>query len=381
MREPNKTRRNYLKGIATSSAIAAFGTTAVTADSSPNGPAKAVQKLVDEHGEFRVGRGIIVSSSGKKIADTAGNRLSDTEIPDIGSVKLVQPLNFEDGHTTRAETELELSKAQTEDVEAADSSPSGSAVLVSRVSNSEYREEFEFSTLREKAESAREEALSMEISRDAGSSTDSIEPAAISIPGTISDADDGTEQLDNGIPIINSVGANYKEGDNRCGVAQRSAYLTVNSSATAEVFKEAFVLSDVSDVTVTFSGDILGVISSVGMGGYVIAEGFVRDTSEESEDSTLLMDANVGVAQLPYVAGGNVDASFGPDEGTVGDQPYLDYELTTDIQTGYVDIGVRMKVAFNGLKAGVTQTNFMPAKEAYQPPNLGTEFFSISLDT
>lgn len=177
------------------------------------------------------------------------------------------------------------------------------------------------------------------------------------------------------------MGANYKKSDNRCGVAQRSAYLSVDSSATAEVYNTEYVGSDFSNVTITFSGDILGSISSVGMSGYITAEGFVRDISTGDEDSTLLMDANVGVVQLPFVWNGNVDAQFGPNDGTVGDQPYLDYELNTDLQSGEAAIGVRMKVVFNGLKGGVTQTNFMPAKQSYQAPNLGTEFYSIEIDT
>jgi len=377
--EDKKTRRSYLKNAAAVGTVSIISMSSVTAGASASDPDEYIRQLVEEHGQFRINRGLVVSKSGKKIADTAGNRLSKNLDPDIGSVKLVQPLKFEDGYTTRTETGLELDSTQKTAIESEDSVPSGSAVLVSKVEDEEFKEDFSFETVRKKAEKAKEEAQSIDIERKPSASD--ISPADISGDTTMTSSDDGTEELDHGLPILNSVGANYKTSDNRCGVAQRSTYLTLNASATAEVYSTESVDSDFSDTTVTFSGDILGVISSIGMGGYVTAEGFVRDTSTGDEDSTLLMDANVGVAKLPFVNGGDVDAEFGPGDGTVGNQSYLDYELDTDLQSGEADIGVRMKVVFNGLKGGVTQTNFMPAKESYQPPNLGTEFYSIEIDT
>lgn len=392
MPQDEKTRRNYLKNAGAIGTASIIGMSSATAAASTSNPGEYIQKLVDKHGNFKIKRGQIVSKDGEKIADTAGNRLDEngekitednkkqfSQDHDLGSVKLVQPLQFEDGYKTRTETGLELDSSQESAIKSEDSTPSGSAVLINKVESEEFKEEFSFKTIRRKSKKAKEEAR--DISIEPQSSPPNISPEYINGDTFLTSSDDGTEELDNSLPILNSVGANYKTSDNRCGVAQRSVYLTVNSSATAEVYNTEYVGSDISNATITFSGDILGSISSVGMGGYITAEGFVRDTSTGDEDSTLLMDANVGVVQLPFVWNGNVDAQFGPDDGTVGDQPYLDYELNTDLQSGEAAIGVRMKVVFNGLKGGVTQTNFMPAKQSYQAPNLGTEFYSIEIDT
>jgi hypothetical protein len=374
------TRRSAIQTLAVAGSVPVIGTSVSASGGGKNSDIEDyIHKLIDRHGNFEIGRGWFLDNN-EIIVDTAGNRYSgDSRNYTPDSVRFIQRLHFEDGYRTLVETRLELDSEQTAAVMSSDQNPSGTASLVNKVEGKEFQNEFDFETYERKAQEAAEEVSSIPTSPTTSSST-SEGPSASSSYWTTYRSDDGTEDLDHGLPVLNSVGANYKTGDNRCGVAQRSAYLTLNAGATAEVYRTEYFSDDMSDATVTYTGDIQGVISSIGMGGFVQAEGFVRNTDTGNEASTLLMNANVGIAELPFVTGnGDVDGRFGPGNGAVGDQSYLNYELNTDIESGTVEIGVRMKVAFNGLKGGVTQTNFMPARQWQQPKGLGTEFSSITI--
>jgi len=379
------TRRNVIRGMVAAGTVSAFGTATASSrrrrKTSAAGAPEAMRELVEEHGPFQVRKGVFVDD-GERVVDTAGERYSGySEGAKPDSVHFIQKLRFDDGYRTEVATKLELDDEQVVSALSEDESPSGAGELVNTIEGDEFRKEFEFESLREKTEKAKAELSDTSIERE----VDTTEVRASDISGdtwSTSEAEYGSTDIDNGIPIINSVGANYKESDARCGVSQRSAYLTFEASASAEVYNSEYLdYLNAGDITATFEGNIKGVISSIGMGGYVQAEGFVRNVSTNNEESTLLMDADVGVAEIPFVTGnGDVDSDFGPDSGTVGDQSYLDYDLDMDLDSGIIDVGVRMNVAFNGLKGGVTQTNFMPQEQWYQPPNLGTEYDTITID-
>lgn len=212
MPQNEETRRKYLKNAGAIGTASIIGMSSATAAASTSNPSKHLQKLVDKHGSFKIKRGHIMSKDGEKIADTAGNRLDEngkkvtedekkqlSQDYDLGSVKLVQPLQFEDGYKTRTETGLELDSDQESAIKSEDSTPSGSAVLVNKVKGEEFKEEFSFKTIRSKAEKAKEEARDINI--EPQSSPSDISPEYISGDTFLTSSDDGTEELDNGLPI------------------------------------------------------------------------------------------------------------------------------------------------------------------------------------
>ncbi|WMT09889.1 hypothetical protein NP511_09720 [Natrinema thermotolerans] len=377
-------RRKVVKGILAVGSTTMAGT--ASAGSSPDfesGPESQLRRLTKKHGKFRIGRGYFLNDENEVIVDTTGKRHSGFDAnyrTDV--VKFKQQLHFEDGYSTHTETELRLDKKQQLSTMSTSDSLSdphfNSGTLVSKVGDKKYENTFSKEEFINNSHISREVAQSNEGVNSSGNVNSNVVTSNSGLR-YIGTSDDGTEDLDQGLPVINSVGANYKTSDNRCGVSQRSTYLTVNSGATAEVYQTISVDQDLPNATVEYEGDVEGVVSSVGMGGSVTAEGFVRDNS--GERSTLIMDISTGIAEIPFITNsGDVDEGFGPNAGTVGDQSYLDYQMTTDIEAGNVEVGVRMNVEFNGLRGGITQTNFMPAEQFYQPSGLGTRYSSITID-
>ncbi|WP_256392188.1 hypothetical protein [Natronoarchaeum rubrum] len=403
----NISRRQVIGSLAATGSLAIVGSSsAATSNRDTYDIGVYLRKLADKHGAIRIGRGWFLNKEREKVVDTAGNRYSGySQNIDPTEGSFVQQLHFEDGYSTLTETELKLDQEQRASIKSQHRSASGSAILVNRIRGKKAEREFTFDEFEQKGQKARIRSnahrgransnprrsrpkVTAEQSRkeppvesetEVTNSVDANFTTTASTERTFNDADDGTEKLDSGIPGLNYVGANYKTSDNRCGVAQRSTYITVDASATAEVYSTFYLPSPKSDLNIQFSGDIHGVVSSIGMGGYVQAEGFVRDVS--GEESVLLMDADMGIWELPFVSNnGDVNSQFGPGDGAVGDQPYLDYEFQRDSLRGNVEVGVRMTVAFNGFRGGVTVTNFIPAKNSSQPSGLGTEFFNISIN-
>ncbi|WP_143825099.1 hypothetical protein [Natrinema ejinorense] len=371
------TRRDAIKGIVTVSTTMVGTASAKSKNGSELDPQEHIKKLIEKHGTLRIGRGYFLNDEDEVIVDTTGKRYSAFDQDyEMDMVKFHQHLHFEDEYSTRTETILKFDEKQELSAMSVNDShsPSGSATLINKVDGEKYQKDFSLNEFERKTSEKEEEYIANE-----GPTQDSSPISLNSGSWHIGTSDDGTEDLDQGIPVINTVGANYKTSDNRCGVAQQSTYLTVDASATAEVYEEKSVDEDISNATIKYDGSIMGVISTVGMGGSVTAEGFIRDDS--GEESTLLMDVDTGIAEIPYLTNsGDVDEEFGPNDGVIGDKSYLDYEMTTDIESGDIEIGVRMEVAFNGLKGGITQTNFMPAERFYQPEDLGTRYSSIRVD-
>lgn len=292
----------------------------------------------------------------------------------------IQELRFKDGYTTTVETVAKLNSKQYKEFQSADRRAKGVLKLKNRLGKKVYQQKIDVDELREKeaeAEAKVSEMRAEPTSRKFETTTSNGTATSIGQDWSTDDATDGNVDVNWTLPILNSTGGNYKVSDNRCGVAQRSAYISYNTQGIAEVFTETSSAGDINDATVTFAGDIKGTVTNIAMGGDIQVEGFIRSGYSGAEDSVLIGDYS-----LNSIADGKFlnNVQFGPYSGTLTDQSYTDYEFDTDINEGPVEVGLRMYVGVSGFRGGVTQVEFMPRKRVYQPPDLGIEYAYIDIE-
>jgi len=210
----------------------------------------------------------------------------------------------------------------------------------------------------------------------------SIKTLPINSSKTIENAAKGSKSVNISIPIANSAGANYRVDENICGVTLRSSYLAFSATAKASVYGYVDI-GAANEIDAQFAGTVNGAVGNIGMGVGVYLEGYVKKfaVGEGYQDtmSQKIMEINSNLADITDIS----DQQYGPNNGGITNQD----DIRTDVadvdvsDSDYIEVGIRMEATTNGVRAGVGQIDFMPAKKRYQPPGAGSDYSYIKVES